>query len=80
MGFWDFLSSSKPTKPVVPVVVDMAAIRRERLEAAQRRRAELEARLAEEEILLHEEEERDWLRAELAAVRTARRARRTTTP
>ena len=55
---------------------DPTALRRERLEAKRQYRAELESKVEEEENLLFEEEERDFLKQEIQGLRQTRRERR----
>lgn len=55
---------------------DPAALQREQLDRARERRVELERRVAMEETLRFEEDERDFLHEELDAIRQARRQRR----
>lgn len=75
------LRSRKPTRQPQPGApgtqpTDPAVLRQQRLEAARQRRVNLERQVAEEETLLFEEEEQDFLRQELNAARQARRQRR----
>jgi len=67
---------ASPVAPVVPPVLDLKALRKKRVEEAERRRAEIEEQVAIEEALLFAEEDGDLLRQELKDLRDARRNRR----
>ena len=55
---------------------DPAVLRQQRLEAARQRCVNLERQVAEEETLLFEEEEQDFLRQELKELKETRQSRR----
>ena len=57
-------------------LTDPAVLRQQRLEATRQRRVNLERQVAEEETLLFEEEEQDFLRQELKELKETRQARR----
>ena len=55
---------------------DPAALRKQRLDEARQRRFEMEQRVAEEDALLREEEDCDFLKQELKDIRDNRRLRK----
>lgn len=66
----------RPVQRPQPRPIDLATLRRERIEAAQRRCTEMEARSADEETLLFLEEDTEFHREQLKGTREARRQRR----
>jgi len=69
--------SQQPQSPVATATVTPAeSLRQRRLQEARQRRCDLEMQVAEEEALLFDEEERDFLKQELVEIRLQRRQRR----